>query len=462
MAKYTEMAKQVLEKVGGLDNIKQVEHCATRLRIHYVQKSKVDVEGIKEVERVVGVVDKTGQIQVIIGPEVTDAYYEFLAVSGWKGEGGAVEDVQEEEPEVKNALYWLNKLGNFCAAIFMPIIPALITGGLILAIKNLLVNYFGVSADSGFAVICTTIQAAGFSMLPVWIGYTLANKLKMEPIMGALLGAVLVHANISGAEGLDFFGIPVPVVNYASSVLPIVMGVVLMYWVDKGLKKIIPEMFVYFLKPLFTMLIVVPITIIVLGPIGTELSGAVGAFIQMLFEAAGIIAMPICSALNPYLVMFGLDKAITPIIVQNLAELGYDPAIIPFNFISNIAVGGSALAVALSLKDKARRGMIGSFGITALCGVTEPAFYGSLIMRPRVLVGTAIGGVIGGLVAAVLGLKSFVMGGCPGFLALLFFLPPSGEIWPMVVAVISGLVTVAASFIACTIILRRGEKPAAE
>lgn len=463
MAKYTEMSKQVLEKLGGLDNITQVEHCATRLRIHYAQKSKVDVDGIKDVENVVGVVAKTGQIQVIIGPEVTDAYYEFLAVSGWKGEGGEVAaDAEDEGSEEKNALYYLNKLGNFCAAIFMPIIPALITGGLILAIKNLLVNYFGVSADSGFAVICTTIQAAGFSMLPVWIGYTLAQKLKLEPIMGALLGAVLVHANISGAEGLDFFGIPVPVVNYASSVLPIVMGVVLMYWVDKGLKKIIPEMFVYFLKPLLTMLIVVPITIIVLGPIGTELSGYVGSLIQLLFETAGFIAMPICSALNPYLVMFGLDKATTPVIVQNLAELGYDPAIIPFNFISNIAVGGSALAVAFSLKDKARRGMISSFGITALCGVTEPAFYGSLIMRPRVLIGTAIGAVIGGLVAGILGLKSFVMGGCPGFLALLFFLPHNGDIWPMMIAVISGVITAVASFVACTVILKSSAKAGTE
>ena len=457
MGKYTEMSRQVLEKVGGLENITQVERCATRLRIHYASKAKVDVEGIKNIENVVGVVAKTGQVQIIIGPTVNDAFNDFLEVSGWTPAAGQPTVVQDdgEDDEKKGALYWLNKLGNYCAAIFMPIIPALITGGLILSIKNLLVNYFGISADSGFAVICTTIQSAGFSLLPVWIGWTLANKLRMEPIMGALLGAVLTSSTISGVEGLDFLGIPVPTVTYTSSVIPVVLGVVLMYWVDKGLKKIIPDMFVYFLKPLLTMIIVVPITLIVLGPIGTELSGAVGVGVQALFNAAGIIALPILSALNPYMVMFGLDKAITPIIVQNLAELGYDPAIIPFNFISNIAVGGSALAVAFALRDKSQRGMIASFGITALCGVTEPAFYGSLIMRPRVLVGTACGAVVGGILGAILGLKSYVMGGCPGFLSLLFFVDPSGSVNGMVVAIVVGIVTAVAAFVACTAILRK-------
>ena len=220
MGKYTKMSQQVLEKVGGLSNITFVEHCATRLRIHYASKSKVDVEAIKGIENVVGVVAKTGQVQIIIGPEVNDAFNDFLDVSGWKPTDDRP-TVVEEEPEKKNALYYVNKFGNFCAGIFMPIVPALITGGLILAIKNLLVNYFGMSTDSGTAKICLAIFSAGFSMLPVWIGYMLSNKLKMEPIMGAFLGAVLVSNSISGVEGLDFFGIPIPTVTYTSSVLPI-------------------------------------------------------------------------------------------------------------------------------------------------------------------------------------------------------------------------------------------------
>ena len=415
------------------------------------------MEAIKGIENVVGVVAKTGQVQIIIGPEVNDAFNDFLDVSGWKPTDDRP-TVVEEEPEKKNALYYVNKFGNFCAGIFMPIVPALITGGLILAIKNLLVNYFGMSTDSGTAKVCLAIFSAGFSMLPVWIGYMLSNKLKMEPIMGAFLGAVLVSNSISGVEGLDFFGIPIPTVTYTSSVLPIVMGVILMYWVDKLLKKIIPEMVRYFLKPLLTMLIVVPITLIVLGPIGTELSGVVGNAIQAFFNAAGFIALPICAAINPYLVMLGLDKAITPILVEGISSIGYDLAVVPMNYISNLAVGGSALAVAMHLKDKGRKGMIASFGVTALCGVTEPAFYGSLIMRPRVLIGTACGAMAGGLIAGIFQLKNYIVGGCPGFLALLFFLPSDGSMGNLILALVSGIVTVIVSFIACTIVLKKAYK----
>lgn len=168
MGKYTKMSQQVLEKVGGLSNITFVERCATRLRIHYASKSKVDVEAIKGIENVVGVVAKTGQVQIIIGPEVNDAFNDFLEVSGWRPTDDRP-TVVEEEPEKKGFMYWVNKFGNFSAAVFMPIVPALITGGLILAIKNLMVNYLGMGVDSGTAKVCLAIFSAGFSMLPVWI-----------------------------------------------------------------------------------------------------------------------------------------------------------------------------------------------------------------------------------------------------------------------------------------------------
>lgn len=457
MAKYTEMAKGVLKDVGGLENIKFVEHCATRLRIHYYSKSKVDFEAIKKEDKVVGLVEKTGQIQIIIGPEVNDAYNEFLDVSGFKPtEGGQDNTVDTtDEPEEKNFMYYLNFFGGKCAAIFMPIIPALITGGLILAIKNLLVNYFGFSADGGTAQLLLNIFSAGFSFFPIWIGYSFAKSLKMEPIMGGFLGAVLYVC--SEAKGLDFLGIPVPSVGYTGSVLPIILGVALMYFVDKGLKKVIPEMFVYFLKPILTMIIVTPITLIVLGPIGTELSNGVGAIIQAMMAAAGWIAMPILSALYPYMVMLGLDKAFTPIMAQSIASIGYDPFNMVMGLVSNLCAGGSALAVSRHLKDKGQKGMIASFGVTALCGVTEPAFYGSLIMRPKCLLGTAIGAVSAGLIAGIFGLKNYVVGGCPGLLSFFYFLSPDGTTGNIILYFIVSLVAIVVSFVATTIVLKKTE-----
>lgn len=456
--KYIEMSKQVLGYVGGIDNIKFVEHCATRLRIHYVKKSLVDLEAIKGVENVVGVVDKTGQIQIIIGPNVHESYTDFLDVSGFNPENNGVESAEEDEPEKKNFMYYVTKFGNFSAAVFMPIVPVLITGGLILSIKNLLVNYMGIGVDSGTAQVLLAVFSAGFSMLPIWIGYNIANKLKMEPVMGAFLGAVLVSPSISGIEGLDFFGIAIPAVGYESSVIPIVLGTILMYWVHKLLSKVIPDMFVYFLRPLLTMIIVVPITLIVLGPIGTMLSGYVGNMITGMMSIAGGIAMPILSALYPYMVMLGLDKAITPIMVQSIAEIGYDPVIMVMGLISNLCIGGSALAVATSLKNKGQKGMIASFGITALCGVTEPAFYGSLIMRPKCLIGTAIGAVAAGLVAGFAGLQNYVVGGCPGLLSALFFLPENGEMGNFILYLIVSAIAIIVSFIATKIVLSKTDK----
>lgn len=462
MAKYTEMAKGVLKDVGGLENIKFVEHCATRLRIFYVNKNKVDVEALKKEDKVVGLVEKTGQVQIIIGPEVNDAYNEFLDVSGFKpGDDHVVaENSSEDDQEEKNFMYYLNLFGNKCAAIFMPIIPAMITGGLILAIKNLLVNYFGFSADSGTALLLLNIFNASFAFFPIWIGFSFAKALRMEPIMGGFLGAVLYVC--SDVQGLDFLGIAVPTVTYTSSVLPVILGVAVMYWVDKGLKKIIPEMFIYFLKPILTMVIVTPITLIILGPIGTELSNAVGYGIQSIMSVAGWIAMPILSALYPYMVMLGSDKAFTPIMAQSIAEIGYDPFNMVMGLVSNLCIGGSALAVAFHLKDKGQKGMISSFGITALCGVTEPAFYGSLIMRPKCLIGTAIGAVSAGLIAGIFQLHNFVVGGCPGLLSFFYFLPPDGSTGNIILYFVVSIVAIVVSFIATTIILKKtspvGEK----
>lgn len=186
MGKYEELSRKALEALGGVENITHVTHCATRLRISYARKSVVNEEGLKDLPGSAGIVNKDKQIQIIIGPGVHDAYEEFLEISGWR-EGGAVAAEEEEETGPKNAMYYLNKFGNFVAPIFMPVVPAMITGGMILAIKNLLVNYFGMGVDSGTAQLMLMIFDAGFAFLPVYVGYTLASQLKMQPIMGRLL-----------------------------------------------------------------------------------------------------------------------------------------------------------------------------------------------------------------------------------------------------------------------------------
>ncbi len=236
MGKYEELSRKALEALGGVENITHVTHCATRLRISYARKSVVNEEGLKDLPGSAGIVNKDKQIQIIIGPGVHDAYEEFLEISGWR-EGGAVAAEEEEETGPKNAMYYLNKFGNFVAPIFMPVVPAMITGGMILAIKNLLVNYFGMGVDSGTAQLMLMIFDAGFAFLPVYVGYTLASQLKMQPIMGAFLGATLIAPRFATGTVTDFFGIGIPQVSYSSTVIPIVLGVFFMYYVQKVLKK---------------------------------------------------------------------------------------------------------------------------------------------------------------------------------------------------------------------------------
>lgn len=341
----------------------------------------------------------------------------------------------------------------------MPIVPALITGGVILATNNLLINYFNVSPDGGTAKIILAIFSAAFSMLPVYLGYTTARKLKLSPIMGAFLGAILINGAISGVEGLDFLGIPVPTVEYGGSVVPVIVGVIFMYYVDKMLEKVIPEFGKYLLKPFLTMLIVVPFTLILFGPAGTVLSTYVGTGIQWLLDTLGFIAMPILAVTYPYMVMFGLDKALMPIGFQGLEVLGYEPFNMVMGFISNLAVGASALAVAYMVKnDKEKKGAYFSFGLTGIFGITEPAFYGALIGRPKALLGVAIGALAGGIFAGIFALKSYVMGGAPGLFTLLFFLNPDGSMSNMIIAIITALIVIVVTFVATTVLLKMDNK----
>ena len=415
MGKYAEFSQKVLENVGGLDNITFVAHCATRLRISYADGSKINEAAIKALPECAGIVKKANQLQIIIGPQVPDAYYDFLEVSGWKE--GMNENAVNVPKEKKSIL---DLIADFFPPIFMPIMPALVVGG-----------------------------------------YSYAQKLKLQPILGMFLGGCLVCSRYQSGVVTDFLGIPIEQVSYGSTIIPVILGTTLIYFLDKYLKKIIPNAVIYFVKPVVTMLIVVPVTFLWLGPLGTWLSTYIGYFVTFLMDTLGVFALPILCALCPYFVMFGVDKALSPLGIELLATLGYNNITAPQNFISNIGGGAVALAIAYSAvvrKDKVKRGMIVSTAITALCGVTEPAFYGSLISFKEALLGHAIGTVIGGFVGALFGLRTYISASCPGFLTFLSFInPETGSLQMVWYAAITAAVTVAACFIATSILIKRSE-----
>ncbi|MEY8355990.1 PTS transporter subunit EIIC [Lachnospiraceae bacterium 54-53] len=462
MGNYDDMSRYILENVGGTENITNVTHCATRLRIEVAKKSKVNMEALKAVPNTAGIVDKGRQLQIIIGPKVNDAYNDFLVLSGWKPGMNANTEVEDlSANQIHNAKWALDKVAGFMAPVFMPIVPAMIVGGMILALARVGINYFGLDTSTGTVNICMALFQAGFTYFPIYVGFTMSKQLKMPEIYGAFLGAVLICDRINGVEGLSFLGIPIPQVSYGSTVFPVMLGVFFMYFVYKFVKKIMPEMFTFFGTPLLTMIIVIPVELIVLGPLGTYLSNGVAAACMWLSNTLGFVTQPLLAAVYPYMVMFGIDKGIGPISIAMIAEQGYDIIFGNMGFISNIAVGAAALAVATQLKgedNKAMKGLYSSFGITALCGVTEPAFYGALISRPKALMGTACGALAGGLIAGIFGLKKYVQIGCPGLMTFIMYIDDTGSLYYVVIAAIVAAVTIAVAFISTRIFISRDGK----
>jgi len=449
MGKYEEMSRRILENIDGIENITKVTHCITRLRIEVAQLSKVNMEAMKQLPESKGIVVNGSQVQIVIGPKVRDAYIEFLDVSKWKLEKDTNDRTEIAQDGVHDFKWFVTKFSGFIGPVFMSVVPSMIVGGMILAIRNLLVNYCGIDVSGGTANVMLAIFQAGFNFLPIYVGYSLAEQLKMQPIMGGLLGGLLVAPRISGVEGLSFLGISIPTVTYTSTILPILLGVIFMYFVDKALKKIIPEVIIFFAKPLLTMIIVVPVVLIVLGPIGTVLSNAIGNFCIWLSETLGFVSQPILAVIYPYMVMFGFDKALAPISIDLIATRGYNSVTGLMGFVSNLAVGSATLAITTTVKnDAAKKGMFSSFGITALCGVTEPAFYGTLISRPKALVGVAIGAACGGFIGGIFKMKVFVQAGCPGLFSFLFFVDQNGSMYYVIRAVVVAAVTIISGFVA--------------
>lgn len=456
MGKYQEMTKYILEHVGGVENVTNVTHCATRLRIEVARKSLVDVEAMKNVPESAGLVDKGRQLQIIIGPKVNEAYNEFLTESGWKSAAAGVEIEELDANQPHNFKWAFDKVANFAAPVFMPIAPIMAVGGMILALARVGINYFGLDTSGGTAYIALALFQAAFTYFPIYVGYNTCKQLKIPEMYGAFLGAVLVCGRIDNVAGLSVFGIPIPQVSYGSTVFPVVLGCFFMYFVYKFVNKIMPEFLAFFGTPLVTFVIVVPVQLIVLGPLGTYLSDGFAAIVMFLSNTIGFLLQPILAAVYPYQVMFGIDKALSPIMITILAEQGYDAVLGNMGFISNLCVGASCLAIMAAGKaDKARKGLLGSFGVTALCGVTEPAFYGALISSPLSLVGTACGAVAGGLIAGITGLRKFTMMSCPGLMTFIMYIDENGSLKYVFIAAIVAVVSIAVSFGTTYILLKR-------
>ncbi len=420
---YKKTAQDIVRNVGGRQNVRSLTHCITRLRFTLNDESMFNSDAIKAIDGVVGVVVKGGQHQVVIGNEVGNVYKAVMALPEFAREGAddsRQEAAASDGPKEKKK-FSLNTIFDTIAGLFTPILPVLTAAGMIQAILILLTTFNFVSTESSTYTVFNNIANAGFYFLPVMLAYTTAKKFGGNVFIAVMLGGVLLHPSLMNVEGLTIFGIPITPVNYSSSVLPIILIVILMCYVERLADKISPSAIKFFLVPLITVIITAPIGLLILGPLGYLVGEVVASGINFLGTNAGWLAVPVMAVIYPLMVMTGMHHAYAPIALASVATLGYEGVMAPAGLCANMAQGGAALAVAFRTKDKDLRALASSGGITCILGVSEPVMYGVSLKYKTPFYATMMGAACGGLIAGIFGVHAVAMAS-PGLASLPIFL----------------------------------------
>ncbi|HEL1616076.1 TPA: PTS transporter subunit EIIC [Streptococcus suis] len=405
MADYKQTAKGILEHVGGVENIAGMTHCATRLRLNLKDDSKADDAAVRAVEGVVDVINTAGQYQILIGIEVPHVYDEFeVLVKGDRGGEGV--DTTNQDGSI------LSKVFSAISGIFSPLLPALAGSGILRGLLILCVQLGLISESSGTYSILFSASMAVFYFLPVLLAFSSARRFGASPYISALIGGALLHPSFLALLGdtgngamSSFFGIPVVLMNYNSTVVPIIFAIWVYSYLYKWLDKNVPETLKLVIVPLISLLIMVPLTTIVIGPLGVYGGELIANGVNWLIERSGMLTGVVIGGGWSVLVSFGIHWAVNPIMINNISQVGYD-YICPLTFACNFAVIGTALGVWFKAKNKELKNFALTGAITiALSAIIEPTLFGLLIKNKKLFLAQIIAGAVGG---AYLGLTKVV------------------------------------------------------
>lgn len=460
MAKdYRSMASQVIEKVGGAQNIESVTHCVTRLRFVLKDEGIVDDSAVKAIAGVKGVAKAGGQYQVIVGTDVKDAFIEVDALLGnGKSAAEAMKDkVNKTAPGKKDNLF--NRFCKTISGIIMPFIPALTGAGLLKALLTILTLTGVLSAQSGTYQLLYAGADAFFYFLPIMCAFSAGKKFGASPYVCAALAAALVYPNIITAYNdgahLTFLGIPVTLMSYTNGIFPAMAGAWLAAQVEKLAKKMIPDV-VYIFRPFITLLITVPVTFLVIGPVFTMVSNGLAGGSKALYAFSPIICGLLIGGLWQLVVIFGLHYAFIPILINNIATMGKDP-INALMGVTVFAVSGAAIGFGLKMRDKQKRADGFSTGLTGLLGITEPLIFGILLPYKKPFIAAIIAGAVGGVINAAMGGCMFGFGG-GGLANAAFNINPDGSMGTLLAYAVSGLVALAGAAVLCFFMMKGDEK----
>ncbi|MNW28806.1 PTS system beta-glucoside-specific EIIBCA component [compost metagenome] len=436
---YKELAAHILKGVGGHTNIESVYHCSTRLRFTLKDDAKANKTEIEDVDGVIGVVNSGGQFQVIVGNDVNYVYRE-LSPNGEISSSGSNETSSKKKFSASSIL-------DVISAIFQPLVPA-VSGAGMLKVLLLLCSMTGIlSTDSQTYIILNNLADAAFYFLPVLVAYSTAVKFKSSVPLAMVVSAALLHPKIIAlfAEGnpLALFGIPVTPANYGGQVVPIILIVLFMGYIQRFADKVSPSVVKIFLSPLIVILITGPVALLALGPIGVFLGNGLTEGILLIQEHVGFIAVAILAVLMPIFVSLGIHKVFIPIMVSTIANPGYDMLILVAHLCSNFAQSAASFAVATRTKSKSLRQLAISSGVTASFGISEPALYGVTMKLKKPLYAAMAGAGIAGIFAGLMQLKAYVPVG-PGFASLPMFV---GEGNNFLIAILTLVISFIATFI---------------
>ena len=402
---FKETAKGILENVGGIENIANMTHCATRLRLNLKDVSKANDEAVKSVDGFVNVINKAGQYQVLIGTEVSHVYDEFENLVKGRGQLKLEEGTNDGESII-------SKIFSSISAIFAPLLPALAGSGILRGLLILAVQLGFIAVDSGTYAILFASSMAVFYFLPVLLAFTSARRFGASPYISALIGAALLHPNFLALMGnsgngvtTSFFGIPAVLMDYNSTVVPIILSIWAFSYLYKWLDKNVPETLKLVIVPLVSLIVMVPLTVIVIGPIGVYSGEAIANVVNWLIERSGVLTGILIGGGWSVLVSFGVHWAVNPIMINNISQFGYD-YICPLTFACNFAVIGTAIGVYFKARDKKLKGFALTGVITvALSAIIEPTLFGMLVKNKKLFLAQIIAGAVGG---AYLGLMKVV------------------------------------------------------
>lgn len=451
--KYEELAKQILENVGGKENINSVFHCITRLRFKLKDESKANTDVIEKLDGVITVVKSGGQYQVVIGNHVPDVYSAVLAVGGISadGEGGG-------NDEAKGSLF--NRFIDMISGVFTPVLGVLAATGMIKGFAALFIALGWITDQSGTYQILYAIGDSLFYFFPIFLGFTAMKKFGGNIFIGMAIGAALVYPTLAGVLAgkplytlfsgtlfespihITFLGIPVILMTYSSSVIPIILAAYFGSKVEKGFKKIIPDVVKNFLVPFCTLLVVVPLTFLVIGPVATWAGNLLSAFTLWIYHLSPIVAGIFLGGFWQVFVIFGLHWGFIPVVINNLTTKGFDP-VLALTFAASFAQIGAVAAVMAKTKSAKLKSLGIPAFVSGIFGVTEPAIYGITLPLKKPFIISCIGGAVGGAIIGLFNVNSYIMGGLGIFGFPNFIHPKNGvdaTMWGVVIAVIVGFI----------------------